>query len=276
MRLARTRRPVQQRTPLEVLAVRPQRLPVRGDAHRMVRHLLQKPPGRMTSCSESRGLWWKVTPPLLGPYSPIVSEITWPFSTLWLSIRRRYSARKAALVPALPATTSRDAVCRPERGSAARCRTAMLPPSNLKSRSPKPEAHSLALRVRAHCQIDVVRLGQRKLRKELRLLHHVAEGGVVPLATAANSYEPVVRIQGSQFRQDDIRVHKPMERNLFLHHGQVPGRQSQMVSQRVQQLRSRLSPVASVLRHLHQFSEIVDELPQFFIHAQTLAAPARK
>jgi hypothetical protein len=45
-----------------------------------------------------------------------------------------------------------------------------------------------------------------------------------------------------------------------------------MVRQGGQQLDSRLHPMLSGLRKLHELGKIVDELPQIFIHAPTLPA----
>ena len=45
-----------------------------------------------------------------------------------------------------------------------------------------------------------------------------------------------------------------------------------MVGQRCQQLGSPLHPMLPGLRKLNQAREIVDELPQIFIHGQTLSA----
>lgn len=53
---------------------------------------------------------------------------------------------------------------------------------------PEPDRHRLALHGRSHGKVGVLRLGQRKLWKELRLLHHIAKRLAVPLAAAADAH----------------------------------------------------------------------------------------
>lgn len=57
----------------------------------------------------------------------------------------------------------------------------------------------------------------------------------------------------------------------FHHHGEAFGWLTKVLCQCFQQLFARLLPVVSGLRQLNQLGKIVDELPQFFVHAQTLA-----
>jgi hypothetical protein len=94
---------------------------------------------------------------------------------------------------------------------------------------------------------------------------------VVPLTAAADAHQPAVRILTGKLRHQDVRVHKPVRRDVFHHHGQAFSRLTQVLCQCFQQLFSRLLPVDSGLRQMNQPGKIVDELPQFFIHAQTLA-----
>ncbi len=94
----------------------------------------------------------------------------------------------------------------------------------------------------------------------------------MPLAAAADPHQPAFRVQGREPGHDDVRINEPVGRNLFLHHRKLFGSQAQVPGQRIQQLYPGLAPVAAGLCQLHQISKIVDELPQFFIHSQTLAA----
>ncbi|MEW9871954.1 hypothetical protein [Arthrobacter sp. HS15c] len=61
---------------------------------------------------------------------------------------------------------------------------------------------------------------------------------------------------------------------IFHHHRKLRGRHAKMLGQCLKQLLSRLLPVVSGLRQLDQRGKIIDELPQFFIHPQTLAGGA--
>lgn len=82
---------------------------------------------------------------------------------------------------------------------------------------PEPQRHRLALLVRTRCQVGVVGLGQRELRKDLRLLQHVAQGVVVALVPSADADQPELRILARKLCHLDVGVHETVWRNV-LHH----------------------------------------------------------
>jgi hypothetical protein len=108
------------------------------------------------------------------------------------------------------------------------------------------------------------------------MLQHVAQGLVVPLVPAADAHQPEVPVVGRKFCHQDVGIHEPVRGNLLHHDGQRFGGNPQMFRECGQQLRPRPHPVLAGLRKLHQLCKIIDELPQFFIHAQTLSVPVRK
>ena len=96
---------------------------------------------------------------------------------------------------------------------------------------------------------------------------------MVTLVPAADAEQPEILALGGKFGHHDVGIHEPVRGYLLHNHGQGFRRYTEMFSECGQQLRSGLHPVLAGLRKLHQLSKIVDELPQVFIHAQTLPAP---
>ncbi len=96
---------------------------------------------------------------------------------------------------------------------------------------------------------------------------------MVALVPAADAYQPDVPALGRKFGHQDVSIHEPVRGYLLHHHGQRFRGHPQVFSESGQQLRSCLHPVLAGLRKLDQLGKIVDELPQVFIHAQTLPAP---
>jgi hypothetical protein len=227
VRFAGSRRPVQQDAPLEVLAMALQRLAVGGNAHGVVRHLLQE------SRREDHLLRLKPGPGVEGHPAAARSKLAHG--------QGNDLALQHALAVHPPPVLGQER--RPGAGvfrhylkgsrlpPGARIRRPLehTQPPAVVLQEPQPEAHRLPLRLRSHCEVHVVRLGQRKLRESLRLLDHVAERLVVPLPAPADPHQPAFGVEGREVRHHDVRVHEPVGRYLFLHHRKVPGGHAQMV-----------------------------------------------
>ncbi|GAC1451094.1 MAG: hypothetical protein PVSMB10_06240 [Pseudarthrobacter sp.] len=92
------------------------------------------------------------------------------------------------------------------------------------------------------------------------------------LAPAADAHQPGSIVLRGEFRHHDIGIHEPVLRDRLLHHRESLGRDTEMFGQRLKELLARVLPVGSGVRQLDQHTKVVDKIPQFFIHAQTLAA----
>ena len=223
----------------------------------------------MTSDAGRLGRWWKVTPAALGPYSDITREMTWPLRTLLLSIRRRNSARNPGCGIPSGGEDFQGSGLAPGPRISITLQYRQRPATE--AEKPEAQGHSLTVAVRAHRQVGIVRLGERKLRKVQRLLDHVAQRLVVPLAASADAHQPAGRRPAQRDPPSQCRRRQSGAAGYSPPQRKVPRLAPQMLRQCLKQLLTGLLPVVSGLRQLDQRRKIIDELPQFFIHPQTLA-----